>query len=94
MKRYTLSVEKPEYWNEIHNALIVDSNQDGIPDRQITCTDSKDHSPTRGTYELTEEEAAEIATHPHVKWIELSPSDNPDAYPKPSPATKRCFVKM
>ena len=89
MKRYTLSVEKPEYWNEIHNALIVDSNQDGIPDRQITCTDSKDHSPTRGTYELTEEEAAEIATHPHIKWIELSPSDNPDAYPKPSPATKR-----
>ena len=93
MKRYTLSVEKPEYWNEIHNALIVDSNQDGIPDRQITCTDSKDHSPTRGTYELTEEEAAEIATHPHIKWIELSPSDNPDAYPKPSPATKG-FVKM
>ena len=89
MKRYTLSVEKPEYWNEIHNALIVDSNKDGIPDRQITCTDSKDHSPTRGTYELTEEEAAEIATHPHVKWIELSPSDNPDAYPKPTPATKR-----
>ena len=89
MKRYTLSVEKPEYWNEIHNALIIDSNQDGIPDRQIICTDSKDHSPTRGTYELTEEEAAEIATHPHVKWIELSPSDNPDAYPKPSPATKR-----
>jgi len=89
MKRYTLSVERSEYWNEIHNALIVDSNQDGIPDRQITCTDSKDHSPTRGTYELTEEEATEIATHPHIKWIELSPTDNPESYPKPSPATKR-----
>ena len=89
MKRYELSVTSPEYWSEIHDALIVDSNQDGIPDRQVTCSDSKEHSPTRGTYELTEEEAAEIATHPHVKWIELSPIDNPDAYPEPQFATKR-----
>ena len=89
MKKYTLAVTSPEYWSEIHNALIVDSNQDGIPDRQVTCTDNKNHSPTRGTYELTEEEAAEIATHPHVKWIELSPTDNPEAYPEPQPVSKR-----
>jgi hypothetical protein len=89
MKRYELAVTSPEYWSEIHDALIVDSNQDGIPDRQVTCTDSKNHSPTRGTYELTEEEAAEIAAHPHVKWIELSPIDNPDSYPEPQFATKR-----
>ena len=56
MKKYTLAVTSPEYWSEIHDALIVDSNQDGIPDRQVTCTDSKVvHSPTRGTYELTED---------------------------------------
>ena len=89
MKKYTLAVTSPEYWSEIHDALIVDSNQDGIPDRQVTCTDNKNHSPTRGTYELTEEEAAEIAEHPHVKWIELSPNDNPEVYPKPQPVTKR-----
>lgn len=89
MKRYTLSVTSPEYWSEIHNALIVDSNQDGIPDRQVTCTDSKNHSPTRGTYELTEDEVEEIGAHPHVKWIELSPTDNPEAYPDPSLFTKR-----
>ena len=89
MKKYTLAVTSPEYWSEIHDALIVDSNQDGIPDRQVTCTDSKNHSPTRGTYELTEDEAAEIGAHPHVKWIELSPTDNPEAFPEPSPATKR-----
>jgi len=89
MKKYTLAVTSPEYWSEIHDALIVDSNQDNIPDRQVTCSDSKNHSPTRGTYELTEEEAAEIAAHPHVKWIELSPIDNPDSYPEPQFATKR-----
>ena len=47
MKRYTLSVTSPEYWSEIHGALIVDSNKDGIPDRKVTCSDSKGHSPTR-----------------------------------------------
>ena len=92
MKKYTLAVTSPEYWSEIHDALIVDSNQDGIPDRQVTCTDSKNHSPTRGTYELTEDEAAEIGAHPHVKWIELSPTDNPEAFPEPSPATKGFVV--
>ena len=89
MKRYTLSVTSPEYWSEIHDALIVDSNQDGIPDRKITCSDCKNHSPTRGTYELTEEEATEIGNHPHVKWIELSPSDHPGYYPNPEPYTRR-----
>ena len=89
MKRYTLAVTSPEYWSEIHDALIVDSNQDGIPDRKVTCTNSKNFSPTRGTYELTEEEATEIGKHPHVKWIELSPTDHPGYYPNPQPATKR-----
>ena len=87
--RYTLAVTSPEDWNSIHNALIVDSNEDGIPDRKVTCADSKEHSPTRGTYELTEEEANEIAKHPKVKWIELSPIHHPDSYPEPRPTTKR-----
>ena len=89
MDKYTLAVTSPEDWSTIHNALIVDSNEDGIPDRKITCADSKDHSPTRGTYELTEAEATEIGNHPKVKWIELSPSHHPHSYPKPEPTTKR-----
>ena len=89
MKKYDLSVTSPEYWSEIHDALIVDSNQDGIPDRKVVCSNCEEHSLTRGTYELTEEEVEEIRTHPHVKWIELSPADNPDSYPKPELATKR-----
>ena len=83
LKRYTLSVTSADYWDKIHGALTVDSNEDGIPDRKITCTDEKKGSPTRGTYELTDEEAAEIALHPHVNWIELSLRDNPDSFPKP-----------
>ena len=30
LKRYTLSVASPEDWANIHGALIVDSNEDGI----------------------------------------------------------------
>ena len=89
MFKYTLAVTSPEYWNTIHNALIVDSNEDGIPDRKVTCSDVKDHSPTRGTYWLSEEEADEISKHPQVKWIELSPSDYRFSYPEPEPDTKR-----
>ena len=89
MYKYTLAVTSPEYWNTIHNALIVDSNEDGIPDRKVTCCDTKEHSPTRGTYWLTEAEATGISTHPQVKWIELSPSDYPHSYPLPEPDTKR-----
>ncbi len=89
MYKYTLAVTSPEYWSTIHNVLIVDSNEDGIPDRKVTCADTKEHSPTRGTYLLTHEEADEISKHPQVKWIELSPSDYRYAYPEPEPATKR-----
>ena len=89
MYKYTLAVTSPEYWNTIHNSLIVDSNEDGIPDRKIDCSDTKEHSPTRGTYWLTEEEAVGISTHPQVKWIELSPSDYRYSYPEPRPVTKR-----
>ena len=89
MYKYTLAVTSPEYWDTIHNALIVDSNEDGIPDRKVTCSDTKEHSPTRGTYLLTHEEADEIAKHPQVKWIELSPKDHPHSYPEPRPVTKR-----
>ena len=89
MFKYTLAVTSPEYWNTIHNALIVDSNEDGIPDRKVTCSDTKEHSPTRGTYWLSEEEADEISKHPQVKWIELSPSDYRFSYPEPEPDTKR-----
>ena len=89
MYKYTLAVTSSEYWNTIHNALIVDSNDDGIPDRKVTCSDTNEHSPTRGTYLLTHEEADEIAKHPQVKWIELSPTHYRHAYPDPEPATKR-----
>lgn len=89
LKKYTISVTEAQYWDEIHNVLVEDSNEDGIPDRQVTCSDYKEHSPTRGTFLLHGNEAQEIANHPHVEWIELDPTEYKDEYPKPGHYIKR-----
>jgi hypothetical protein len=89
LKKYTISVTEAQYWGEIHNVLVEDSNEDGIPDRKVTCSDYKEHSPTRGTFLLHGNEAQEIANHPHVEWIELDPTEYKDQYPKPEFHIKR-----
>jgi hypothetical protein len=87
LKRYTISATSPEAWHRIHNLLTHSSCEECVPDRHVCCTNSKDHSPTRSTYELTEEEAATLATHPDIAWIELSHVDNAEVFPVPQPAT-------
>jgi hypothetical protein len=82
-KHYTLSVTDPEYWQEIHDLLCDESDCDYIPNRCVECTDPKHHSPTRGTFLLTESEVQELTNHPKISWIELSMIDYPNQYPQP-----------
>tara|TARA_B100000085_G_scaffold229732_1_gene216010 strand:- start:63 stop:2006 length:1944 start_codon:yes stop_codon:yes gene_type:complete len=89
MKKYQIAVTSADKWGEIHEALTLDSNQDGIPDRRVDCADDKVHSPTRGVYELTDEEANDLKGHVDVLYVELDPESNPDAYPQPEPDIKR-----
>jgi hypothetical protein len=89
LKKYTLKVKKSEYWQEIHDTLCGISSCEHIPDRQVSCTDEKEHSPTRGTFSLHGNEVEELKKHPYIDWIELCPVCNPDAYPKPQFATRR-----
>lgn len=89
LKNYTLKVKKAEHWQEIHDILCGISSSQYIPDRSVECSDEKEHSSTRGTFSLHATEMNELKDHPYVEWIELSPSDNPDNYPKPEIATKR-----
>jgi uncharacterized membrane protein len=89
LKKYTISVTEAQYWDDIHKVLVEDSNEDGIPDRQVTCSDYKEHSPTRGTFLLHGNEAEVIKNHPHVEWIELDPTEYKDQYPKPGHYIKR-----
>ena len=46
-----------------------------------------EHSPVRGTFELSEEEVYELQNDDRIDWIELSPTDYRDQYPVPQPAT-------
>ena len=89
LKKYTLKVTEPQYWQEIHDLLCSASSCDHVPDREVSCVDEKEHSSTRGTFELHASEAEELQNHPHVEWVELDPTAYPEEYREPQPATKR-----
>lgn len=89
MKKYTIKVKKPEYWEEIHNLLCHESLCDHIPDREVNCCDIKEHSSTRSTYELEDDEVDMLKLNEKIEWVELSSIDYPNNYPKPQPAINR-----
>lgn len=89
MAKYTIKVTKPEYWQEIHDTLCGISSCDHIPNREVQCCDEKEHSLTRGTFELSDDEASTLKNHPFIEWVELSLKDNREKFPEPQPATKR-----
>ena len=90
MDKYTIKVLKPEYWQRIlDNLQYTSDGKNHVPSRAVDCIDGMGHSPTRGTFELTEKEAEELKKNDWVEWIELSRLHHLDQYPKPEPDTKR-----
>lgn len=89
LKKYTIKVTDSTDWEEFHHLLCDESSEENVPNRCVVCWDDKLHSPTRGTFLLHGNEVNKLKNHPKVEWIELSPQDNPDSYPGPSPATYR-----
>lgn len=83
LKRYQIAVTDPQYWEEVHELLCTATSCEHIPDRTVTCSDDKKHSPTRGTFELHGTEANNLKNHPHIAWVELDPTEYPDQYPQP-----------
>ena len=77
-KYYQLGTHTTEQWREIHDEL----GQDGIGtvSRCISCIDDKKHSPTRGTYLLTDDEAETLKLDPRIKFIQTDPEYYPDDY--------------
>ena len=90
MDKYTIKVLKPEDWQPIlDNLQYTSDGSNHVPRRAVDCIDDMLHSPTRGTFELTEKEAEELKKHDKVEWIELSRLHHLDQYPKPIPYAKR-----
>lgn len=83
-KYYQIGTHTPEQWYEIHNQLMSSEGTDTIPSRCVTCVDDKPHSPTRGTFLLTDEEAEALKSDPRIKWINVDFTSYPEQF-KPNP---------
>ena len=83
-KYYTLGTHTTEQWTELHAELIADGNTyESVPAREVTVEDEKLHSPTRGSYLLTLEEATSLQSDERVKFINESPEKYPETYMPP-----------
>lgn len=84
-KYYQLGTHTAEQWCEIHNELIQETTgTSNIPNRCVTCVDDKPHSPTRGTFLLTDEEAEILKNDARIKFINIDYTSYPEIY-KPPP---------
>lgn len=83
-KYYQLGTHTKEQWCEIHDELIAIEGTGAIPSRCVTCVDDKPHSPTRGTFLLTDEEAEPLKADPRIKFINIDYTSYPETY-KPDP---------
>mgnify|MGYP001165342652 FL=1 len=75
-KRYCIGCHTEKEWKHIHQALCNEAIEEHIPTECIECSDSKDQSPTRGIYLLTDSEAEELGKHPEIAYINI----DADAY--------------
>ena len=84
-KYYQLGTHNAEQFNELHDLLCeTTDNIANIPNRECTCFDHKVHSPTRGTFMLTDEEATALKADSRIKFINIDYTLYPDDY-KPPP---------
>jgi len=83
-KYYQLGTHTAEQWCEIHHELMSEEGGGAIPSRCVTCVDDKPHSPTRGIFLLSDEEAEALKADSRIAWINIDYSSYPETY-KPNP---------
>lgn len=81
-KYYQLGTHTSEQWCELHNELKADGS--GVIHRCVECADDKIHSPTRGSYLLTDEEAEVLKSDPRIKFINIDYTKYPEIYKAPA----------
>lgn len=81
-KYYQLGTYSESDWDSLdHELTHPGCICDHIPDRQVDCVDNQLHSPTRGTYLLTDEEADKLREDPRVKFINIDYKRYPEYTP-------------
>jgi len=94
-KYYQLGTHTAEQWHEVHNELAAEtSGLSTVPDRCVQCHDEKAHSPTRGTFLLTDEEAAILKTDPRIKFINIDYMSYPDQFRPPPEEVQASSVEL
>ena len=80
-KLYAVVCHTAKDWRFVHKELVKDnSTEDNIPTPAIGCFDGKEHSQTRGTYSLTQDEADELSNNPRVKAVHIDAASYPGTY--------------
>jgi len=79
---YQLGTHTKEQYDAL-DASLRDADDPTYVARAVEQTDDILHSPTRGVFWLSEEEAAELEKDPQVVFIHKDPDRNPDEYPQP-----------
>jgi len=82
-KYYQLGTHSAEDFHTIHNDLCTATSLSSIPDRECVCHDDKAHSPTRGTFLLTDEEAEALKNDSRVKFVNIDYVMYPETYAPP-----------
>jgi len=81
---YAIGTHTAEQFNEVHNELCnPGSSIEAIPVREVECTDHVEHSPTRGIFLLTDEEAELLKNDSRIQFINLDFKHNKDLYNVP-----------
>jgi hypothetical protein len=84
-KFYQLGTHTEADWDSLHAELTSEGcSCEHVPERCVTCVDNKPHSPTRGTYLLTDEEAELLKNDPRIKFINIDYSRYPEIYKPPA----------
>lgn len=92
-KEYTIGCYTAEDWEYIHEVLMRDGTlEDNIPSHCCECANKFEHSPTRGTYLLTDAEAEELSKHERVQYVNINHTKYSDTF-KPDPVQLRDIKK-
>ena len=76
---YNVILRKGVNYQEFWDYMETVTNMDGIPNREVSVANRREGSQRQTHYYLTEEEKAEVLTHPYVLDVELHPEDDPDS---------------
>lgn len=88
---YHLGTHTKEQYDAL-DVSLRDADDPTYVSREVEQTDDILHSPTRGVFWLSEEEAAELEKDPQIAFIHKDPDRNPDEYPQPPSDELHCEI--